>query len=87
MALNARSAGERSITLAVFIMSANTSDIIGSQLFQTKDAPLYRVGWTVIVALVSLAVASAIVANIQYWVLNHRLRRRGIEDKEELYRL
>ncbi|SPJ83876.1 related to nicotinamide mononucleotide permease [Fusarium torulosum] len=33
MALNAGSAGERSITMAILIMSANTSGIIGSQLF------------------------------------------------------
>jgi len=87
MALNARSAGERSITLAIFIMSANTLGIIGSQLFQAKDAPLYRVGWTIIVALVSLAVVSAVVANVQYWVLNGRLRRKGVEDEGKLYRL
>jgi hypothetical protein len=66
-------------------MSANTSGIIGSQLFQAKDAPLYRVGWTVIIALVSLAVVSASFANIQYFVLNSRLRRKGIEDKSALY--
>jgi hypothetical protein len=74
-------------SLAIFIMSANTSGIIGSQLFQAKDAPLYRVGWTIIVALVSLAVVSAVVANVQYWVLNGRLQRKGIEDEGKLYRL
>ncbi|OCK94865.1 uncharacterized protein K441DRAFT_558906, partial [Cenococcum geophilum 1.58] len=64
MALNACSVGERSITLAIFIMSANTLGIIGSQLFQAKNALLYRVGWTIIVALVSLAVVFAVVANV-----------------------
>lgn len=81
MALNARSAGERSITLAIFIMSANCSGIVGSQLFQQSDRPLYRTGWTVIVALASLALFSTIVANIQYWFLNRRLRRNGAEQK------
>jgi hypothetical protein len=66
MAMNTRSAGERSITLAIFIMSANTSGIIGSQMFQAKDGPLYSVGWTAIVALASLALVATVIANVQY---------------------
>ncbi len=79
MALNARSAGERSITMAIFIMSANCSGIIGSQLFQAKDKPLYRTGWTVIVSIISVALFFTILANFQYWYLNRRLRRAGKE--------
>jgi hypothetical protein len=81
MAMNARSAGERSITLAIFIMSANTSGIIGSQMFQAKDGPLYPVGWSVIVALASLALVATVVANAQYWLLNRRLQREGGNNK------
>jgi MFS transporter, ACS family, DAL5 transporter family protein len=77
MSLNAQSAGERSITMAILIMSANTSGIVGSQLFQQQDAPLYRTGWSVIIALVTIALTAAGVANFQYWALNRRLRRRG----------
>ncbi|KAL9096526.1 MAG: hypothetical protein Q9165_001523 [Trypethelium subeluteriae] len=77
MALNARSAGERSITLAVFIMSANCSGIIGSQLFQQSDGPLYRTGWTVIIAVASVALFFTIWANVQYVLLNRRLRSKG----------
>ncbi|KAL1968638.1 hypothetical protein VTN77DRAFT_1464 [Rasamsonia byssochlamydoides] len=94
MALNSRTAGERSITLAIFIMAANTSGIVGSQLFQASDAPLYRVGWTTIVALASVALFFSVFASVQYWVLNRR-HRKGIssssedEDgrREELYHL
>lgn len=75
MALNARSAGERSITMAILIMAANSSGIIGSQLFQAKDKPLYPVGWTVSVALISVGLVAAIVANLQYWILNRRAAR------------
>ena len=39
MALNTKSAGERSITMAVFIMAANAAGIIGSQLFREDDGP------------------------------------------------
>lgn len=70
MALNARTAGERFITLAIFIMAANSSGIVGSQLFQASDAPLYRVGWTTIIALASVALFFSVFAVVQYWVLN-----------------
>ncbi|KAH7264369.1 major facilitator superfamily domain-containing protein [Fusarium solani] len=77
MALNAGTAGERSITMAILIMSANASGIIGSQLFQQKDAPLYETGWTVIVAVVSVGLVASVVANLQYYFLNGRRIGRG----------
>ena len=79
MALNAHTAGERSITMAILIMSANSAGIIGSQLFQEDDAPLYPVGWTMIVVLTSLALVAMIAANYQYWVLNRRLEKKGFD--------
>jgi hypothetical protein len=79
MALNARSAGERSITMAIFVMSANLAGIIGSQLFQAQDAPIYRTGWTVIMALVSIALLMSMIANVQYWLLNRFQKRKGEE--------
>ena len=75
MALNARSSAERSITMAILIMSANSAGIIGSQLFQESDAPDYATGWTVISLLVSVALLAAIVANVQYRILNRMLGR------------
>jgi hypothetical protein len=77
MALNARSAGERSITMAIFVTGANLAGIIGSQIFQAEDAPVYRTGWTVIMVLVSLSLCSVIVANLQYWLLNKFQKRQG----------
>ncbi|KAM0216343.1 hypothetical protein ACHAQI_002762 [Fusarium lateritium] len=80
MALNAGSAGERSITMAILIMSANTSGIIGSQLFQEHDAPLYKTGWTAIMALASVGLVMAIIANLQYYFLNgRRISRKGLK--------
>lgn len=81
MALNAPTAGERSITLALMIMSANTAGIIGAQLFQAEDGPLYRTGWTVILSLVSLSLATSVVANAQYFVLNRRRKQAGDKPK------
>lgn len=77
MSLNAATAGERSITLAIMIMSANTAGIIGAQLFQSQDGPLYQTGWTVILSLVSLSLATSVIANGQYYFLNRRQRRNG----------
>jgi hypothetical protein len=85
MSLNAQSAGERSITMAILIMSANTSGIVGSQLFQQQDGPRYQTGWTAILALVSLALASSIVGNIQYFWLNRRNKDSGEEKQVYSY--
>ncbi|KAL2165666.1 hypothetical protein VTG60DRAFT_4049 [Thermothelomyces hinnuleus] len=79
LALNARTAGERSVTMAILIMGANLSGIIGSQIFQAEDAPLYKTGWTVIMALVSVALLMSVVANLQYWLLNRFKKRVGNE--------
>ncbi|KAF4967359.1 hypothetical protein FSARC_5082 [Fusarium sarcochroum] len=80
MSLNAGSAGERSITMAILIMSANTSGIIGSQLFQEHDAPLYKTGWTAIMALASVGLVMSIIANLQYFFLNgRRIGRKGLK--------
>lgn len=84
MAMNARSAGERSITMAIFIMSANTSGIVGSQLFQSQDGPYYPIGWSIIIALVSVSLTATVVANAQYRLLNRKLRK-GNGDEKKLY--
>lgn len=63
--------------MAMLIMCANIAGIVGSQLFQAQDAPLYRTGFTVIVAFLSAAVVLATLANVQYWLLNKFQKRVG----------
>lgn len=63
--------------MALFIMGANISGIIGSQIFQADDAPLYKRGWTVIIALVSASVLMSVIAIAQYWLLNRFQKRVG----------
>ncbi|KAF4775618.1 alternative sulfate transporter [Colletotrichum scovillei] len=76
---NAKSAGERSITMAILIMAANCSGIVGKQLFREEDAPKYRNGWAVIAGLTTAAAACGIWANVQYYILNKRkLNRTGL---------
>jgi hypothetical protein len=72
--MNSPTSGERSLTMAAIIMSANTAGIVGGQLFQAHDAPLYKTGWTVGVVLISVSLIAATIANVQYRLLNRRLK-------------
>ena len=77
MALNARSTGERSITMAILIMSANAAGIMGSQFFQPYDAPRYEQGFTIILAMVAVSLFAMCWANLQYFIINRRAKREG----------
>lgn len=77
MALNAPTLGERSITMAVLIMSANTAGIVGAQLFKEADGPLYPRGWSNIVLIVFIGVGAVVAANVQYRVLNRKSALKG----------
>ncbi|KAK7419658.1 hypothetical protein QQX98_003249 [Neonectria punicea] len=81
IALNTRNAEERNVTMAIYIMMANCSGIVGGQLFRQADGPLYRTGWTVSVALLSTTVVAGIFANWQYSWLNRRQAKES-EDNE-----
>ena len=78
LAVNIRNPAERSITMALLIMTANAAGLAGAQIFQARDAPLYRTGFTVILTLASIALVFAIGSNTQYLWLN-----KGIARKEE----
>ncbi|PKS08524.1 hypothetical protein jhhlp_004909 [Lomentospora prolificans] len=72
LAMNAKSAGERSITLAIHIMAANCAGIVGKQLFRSEDAPLYPRGFMTIAALTGSGVILSLLANLQYFLSNGR---------------
>lgn len=79
LSLNARTPGERSVTLAIHIMSANCAGIVGKQLFRSEDAPDYPIGFGVIMALTATAVVLSCAANLQYYLCNGRkLARSGL---------
>lgn len=78
VSLNAKTPEERSISMAIMIMSANLAGIIGTQLFREDDAPHYPMGWTAILILVSLALVFTVLANLQYFILNRRLRNKEV---------
>lgn len=79
MALNARSDGERSMSMAVFIMGAHVAGIIAAQIFQAEDAPRYETAWTVVLSIACLGVVAAFLTNLQYWWLNRTNRQCGVQ--------
>ncbi|KAH7123254.1 major facilitator superfamily domain-containing protein [Dactylonectria estremocensis] len=80
LSLNAKTPGERSVTLAIHIMAANCSGLIGKQLFRSEDAPLYPKGFTIIVGITAAAVVLSMIANLQYYLGNGRkLARSGLK--------
>ncbi|KAF2136636.1 uncharacterized protein K452DRAFT_258800 [Aplosporella prunicola CBS 121167] len=82
LAINTRSPADRSIKMACIVMSANLAGIIGSQLFQQDDAPVYRTGWKLLVILNACGVFFSLVANGQYRVLNWLAEKRGEKEEE-----
>ncbi|KAH7021369.1 alternative sulfate transporter [Microdochium trichocladiopsis] len=60
MSLACRNPEERSLAMAMIIMSANTAAIYGAQLFQEDDKPLYRRAFAVNIGLIAIAVALAL---------------------------
>ncbi|OHW89512.1 alternative sulfate transporter, partial [Colletotrichum incanum] len=76
LSLNARSAGERSITLAIYIMAANCNGIIGPQLFRAGDGPYYPKGFSYIVGFLAAAFVLSLVTILQYSLLNRRAMSR-----------
>lgn len=83
LSLNARSAGERSITMAMINMSANLAGILGHQIFRAQDAPEYHRGWILIVGLISAGVLFCTVTNTQYRVLNRKQGRYCRDEEAE----
>lgn len=84
VSINAKTPEERTISMAIVVMCANLAGIIGSQLFQSQDAPYYPHGWNAIAGCVAVALFFSWVANAQYFFLNRRLRKKGAEG-DQLY--
>ncbi|KKZ61257.1 hypothetical protein EMCG_04130 [[Emmonsia] crescens] len=77
LAMNSRSAEERSITMAMLTVATNLSGIVSSHVFQESDRPLYVVGWNVNICLISAHVAFVIGTILQYMILNRKHKSTG----------
>jgi hypothetical protein len=79
MALNAKSDGERSVSMALFNVAAQCAGIAAGQVFQASDAPRYETAWTVVMSLACVGVTACALTNVQYWWLNRYNKKRGIQ--------
>lgn len=70
--------------MAIVTMCANLAGIIGNQLFQSSDAPWFPHGWSAIAGLVGTALFMSLITNLQYYILNRRLRNK--EGQQPYYR-
>ncbi|EXK79929.1 hypothetical protein FOQG_15483 [Fusarium oxysporum f. sp. raphani 54005] len=71
--LACRDPEERSLAMAMIIMSANIGAIYGAQLFQSDDKPLYRRGFSVNIGLLAFGLILATLRQVDEIL---RIRRR-----------
>ncbi|KAH8881826.1 MFS general substrate transporter [Thozetella sp. PMI_491] len=75
ISVNCRRPQERSVAMAIMIMSANSAGIAGSYVFQTQDAPLYLNAFTACLALSAAVVVEVIFQSSWYFFSNKALGR------------
>ncbi|KPM45288.1 hypothetical protein AK830_g1295 [Neonectria ditissima] len=71
--LNCRESGERSIAIAMWVMSAISGLMVGTQYFRADDTPFYQTGLRTMIIMVSVGMVSAIVQLGIYVVHNKRV--------------
>lgn len=71
--LACRDPEERSLAMAMIIMSANIGAIYGAQLFQSDDKPLYRRGFSVNIGLLAFGLMLTTLRQVDEIL---RIRRR-----------
>ncbi|KAL2072979.1 hypothetical protein VTL71DRAFT_10303 [Oculimacula yallundae] len=74
MSLACTDSEERALAMAMVIMGANIAGIYGAQIFRSDDAPRYRRGFTIDIAILATAV---ILAAVRYLDDLRRRRRNG----------
>ncbi|PLN75176.1 MFS general substrate transporter [Aspergillus taichungensis] len=73
--LNCRDPRERSISIAMWVMSAIAGLMAGAQYFQAPDKPLYSKGLRTMIIMVAVGIASAVVQVLVYIFHNRRVAR------------
>ncbi|KAH7304683.1 major facilitator superfamily domain-containing protein [Stachybotrys elegans] len=71
--LNCREPGERSIAIAMWVMSAISGLMVGTQYFRASDLPFYRTGLRTMIIMVSFGAIFAIIQETIYLVHNRRV--------------
>ncbi|KAL3420685.1 inner membrane transporter yfaV [Phlyctema vagabunda] len=86
--LNCKEPGERSISIAMWVMSAISGLMAGTQIFQGKDAPFYNTGIRTMIICVSIGIAFVLLQEFIYYRHNKKAREgvKGPEEKDgDLY--
>ncbi|KAL7931464.1 MFS general substrate transporter [Trichoderma chlorosporum] len=82
--LNCSDPRERSISIAMWVMSAISGLMAGAQYFQADDKPLYSTGLRTMIIMVSRRITSAIIQIIVYARLNQRAAKGKSEQETGL---
>ncbi|PVI00306.1 MFS general substrate transporter [Periconia macrospinosa] len=78
--LNCKEPGERSVAIAMWVMSAISGLMVGTQYFRGGDAPFYRRGLRTMVCMVSVGILLAAVQWGVYVWYNRRVEKRRERD-------
>ncbi|OAQ67293.1 inner membrane transport protein yfaV [Pochonia chlamydosporia 170] len=80
--LNCREPGERSIAIAMWVMSAISGLMVGTQYFRANDAPFYQTGLRTMIIMVCVGIVFASIQEAVYIVHNRRVARGKIRSKD-----
>ncbi|GKU04891.1 nicotinamide mononucleotide permease [Fusarium langsethiae] len=84
LSINVRSAGKRSIGLALVVIGSNAGGLAGKQLFRESDAPEYKRGFLAIILLYTAALPITAGIIWVYWRQNKKVERDAVEDGQEV---
>lgn len=64
------------------IMGANIAGIYGAQIFRSDDKPLYRRGFGINIAVLSVGLALAVFRFVDSWLLKRRAARTVVVQED-----
>ncbi|KAI9147274.1 inner membrane transporter yfaV [Paramyrothecium foliicola] len=81
--LNCREPGERSIAIAMWVMSAISGLMVGTQYFRANDLPFYQTGLRTMIIMVSVGIVFASIQEVVYIVHNRRVAQGKFKSKDD----
>lgn len=77
--LNCKEAGERSISIAMWVMSAISGLMVGTQYYRGDDVPFYSKGLRIQIIMVAIGMLFAIIQELVYILHNRKALKRWEE--------
>lgn len=74
--LNCKDPRERSISIAMWVMSAISGLMAGTQYFRADDVPFYNNGLRTMIIMVAVGMVAAIAQEVVYWDYNRKVKRK-----------